>query len=106
MLVGDAAHPMLPSLAQGAVQSLEDAVAIADCLSGARTVEEAGQQFFTNRIARTTRVQAESAANVRRFHHADTPFGALLYTGMALVGTVAPDILHRRNDWLFGADVI
>ncbi len=105
ILVGDAAHPMLPSLAQGAVQSLEDAVALADSLDSLDTVEAAGLKFFADRIARTTRVQAESAANVRRFHQADTVYGALLYTGMAVTGTIAPTILHRRNDWLFGADI-
>ncbi len=76
VLVGDAAHPMLPSLAQGAVQSLEDAVVLADYLTRETDVETACRSFFEQRIARTTRVQKESAANVRRFHHGGTAFGA------------------------------
>jgi salicylate hydroxylase len=59
-LIGDAAHPMLPFLAQGAGQSLEDAVTIAHCLraAGERGIPTALINYDRLRRPRTTRVQS------------------------------------------------
>jgi salicylate hydroxylase len=71
-LVGDAAHPMRPYLAQGAAMALEDADQIGHCL---RAVSErqvavplALQQYAQARWARVARVQRRSARNGRIFH--------------------------------------
>jgi salicylate hydroxylase len=60
-LLGDAAHPMQPFLAQGACQTLEDAVCLADML--ARYEDDIGKAFIAyeeTRIPRTARVQRMS----------------------------------------------
>jgi len=62
-LLGDAAHPMTPNLGQGACQAVEDAVALADALEGAPSIEEALRAYEARRVPRTRRFVLES----RRF---------------------------------------
>lgn len=66
-LVGDAAHPMLPFLAQGANQAVEDAVTLAVFLAapGAEDVAAALQRYERQRRPRTTAVQAASRTGAR-----------------------------------------
>lgn len=63
-LLGDAAHAMLPFLAQGACQSLEDSIVLAECLKrhGAGAIEEALRDYEIRRRPRTTKVQAAARA--------------------------------------------
>lgn len=63
-LLGDAAHAMLPYLAQGACQSLEDAFVLAECLKrhGAAAVEAALADYEIRRRPRTTKVQVTARA--------------------------------------------
>ena len=68
-LVGDAAHPVLPFLAQGGVMALEDAVVLAHCL--ARQPNDAADALKSYEAARRARVAAIAAAsrrNGRIFH--------------------------------------
>lgn len=99
VLLGDAAHPMLPSLAQGAAQALEDAVALAARLDGAADIPAALRAHFAARRARVERVQAEARANLRRFHSD----GPLFRAGVAAAHALAPGWFSRRLDWLYGA---
>lgn len=69
VLLGDAAHPMLPHLGQGANQAIEDGVALAKFLEGRNSDEIAGllpryQQF---RRVRTDMIQAEARQNGLRY---------------------------------------
>jgi 2-polyprenyl-6-methoxyphenol hydroxylase-like FAD-dependent oxidoreductase len=61
-LLGDAAHPTLQSLAQGACMAIEDAVCLAELLDGTSgdRVEAAFKQYVDARYLRTARVQYES----------------------------------------------
>jgi salicylate hydroxylase len=73
-LVGDAAHPMLPFLAQGANQAIEDAVALAACLRGAASggdVEHALCRYEAMRRPRTEEIQRRSRDNTRNLHLPD-----------------------------------
>jgi len=69
-LVGDAAHPMLPYLAQGAGMAIEDAVALADALDGgdAAAVPAALMRFAEARWQRNAQVQARARRNGGIFH--------------------------------------
>jgi salicylate hydroxylase len=67
-LLGDACHPMLPFLAQGACMAIEDAVVLARCLTSFEDVGHALQRYERLRIARTTRAVRGSAENAKRFH--------------------------------------
>ena len=102
VLLGDAAHPMLPSLAQGAVQSIEDAYVLAQELGRSKTVATGCEAYFTQRIERTSRVQKGAATNVGMFHRRSCLSQVSTYFPMWLANAFFPSLLHRRNDWLFG----
>ena len=68
-LLGDAAHPMLPYLAQGAGMAIEDAQALAQCWSQAElSVEQRLQAYAQARWQRVAKVQARARRNARLFH--------------------------------------
>jgi salicylate hydroxylase len=74
-LLGDACHPMLPFMAQGAAQAIEDGATLAACLTtfGMGDVCETLRRYEALRLPRTSRVQAMSALNKTRFHLRDGP---------------------------------
>jgi salicylate hydroxylase len=74
-LLGDAAHPMLPAMAQGAAQAVEDAQTLADCLRTAtpRTAGSALLDYQRRRRARATRIQQLSRRRPGDYHLADGP---------------------------------
>lgn len=67
-LLGDAAHSMLPFLAQGAVMAIEDGYVLARCLKE-HPVKEALQRYEAARRERARRTVEGSAANIQRFHN-------------------------------------
>jgi 3-hydroxybenzoate 6-monooxygenase len=61
VLLGDAAHPTLQSLAQGACMAIEDGLCLADCIAAANGDHEAAFRRYENaRTVRTARVTLES----------------------------------------------
>ena len=68
-LLGDAAHPMLPHLGQGANQSIEDAFALAAALKDAAAADVPGalRRYAQVRRRRTDVVQANSRRNGERY---------------------------------------
>jgi salicylate hydroxylase/6-hydroxynicotinate 3-monooxygenase len=65
VLIGDACHPMLPYMAQGAGSSMEDAVVLARCLAASEfDFSEAFRRFERNRKERTSRIQLGARQNV------------------------------------------
>lgn len=103
-LIGDAAHPMVPSMAQGAVQAIEDAWVLADELDQTPDVADGLRRYFDRRIARATAIQRTSARNLRRFHLRE-PYATGLYSGLGLVSWAAPGLLARQYDWIYGHKV-
>ena len=72
-LLGDAAHPMVPFLAAGAGQSIEDAWTFARVLSRRKDdVPGALLEYERRRLPRTTRIQAGARAAVKLMHEAET----------------------------------
>jgi salicylate hydroxylase len=71
-LLGDAAHPMRPYLAQGAGMAIEDAAELGRCLAGAKDgaamAVDALRTYAANRWARCARVQSRAERNGRIFH--------------------------------------
>jgi salicylate hydroxylase len=73
-LLGDACHPMLPYMAQGAAQAIEDGAALAACLKHAAfDIPSAFRAYVALRKPRATGVQERSRANSMSFHLPDGP---------------------------------
>ncbi|MEA2856305.1 MAG: hypothetical protein QOH98_626 [Methylobacteriaceae bacterium] len=97
-LLGDAAHPMLPHLGQGANQAIEDGFALAVFLQG-RQADEVGDilpRYETFRRARTDLVQAEARKNGLRY---DSRSGSLEQRDKEIADAA---ILRK---WLYDYDV-
>jgi salicylate hydroxylase len=96
-LLGDAAHPMRPYLAQGAGMAIEDAQALAQSLStGSASVIQQLQAYAEQRWARNARVQARAIRNGRIFHAAG-PVAWGRNLSMRLMGERLMDV-----PWLYG----
>ena len=102
-LLGDACHPTLPMLAQGAVQAIEDGYLLGRALDDVPDVEEALGRYEAARQARTARVVRGSAENAARFHNPSLadPEGAAAY----VTREWAEDRVVQRYEWLFRYDV-
>ncbi|MEM9429510.1 MAG: FAD-dependent monooxygenase [Pseudomonadota bacterium] len=101
-LLGDAAHPMLPFLAQGAAMAIEDAWVLAACLED-RTVEEGLARYARIRRPRVGRVQRTAARNAQ-IYHAKGARAAVLRFGIRTAARL-PGGLLASLDWLYGDDV-
>ena len=105
-LLGDACHPTLPFLAQGAAMAIEDAFVLArECHRLASDIPAALLAYHRKRIARTTRVQAGSRANMKTFHRRFAPMRLATYGPMWMAGRMSPGFVRSRLDWLYGHDV-
>jgi salicylate hydroxylase len=97
-LLGDAAHPMLPYLAQGGAMAIEDAAVVAQCL--AQTPDDptvALQAYWAARYARASRVQRLAARNGARYHLSGV---RAMVRNMAMRALGGARLLHHY-DWLY-----
>lgn len=98
-VLGDAAHPILPFLAQGAVLALEDALVLADCMSAARDdIPTAFVRYGGRRAARARRVVEASRRNGRIYHLS----GVGATARDAAMRWLPPERLIAGYDWLYG----
>jgi len=67
-LLGDAAHPTLPYLAQGAAMAIEDGAVLTRTLTMTDSIPEALQIYQRNRVDRTAKIVLQSSANRELFH--------------------------------------
>ncbi len=104
-LIGDAAHPTLPFLAQGANMALEDAWCLADCLSKAETQKDGLARYQQRRLQRVPRVIATANGNAKKFHLSNPLIRRAAHTVLSLGGRFAPDQMLHQFDWLYGFDV-
>jgi salicylate hydroxylase len=73
-LLGDACHPMLPFMAQGAAQAIEDGATLAAVLAqSGEDVPQALGRYESLRLPRTARIQTTAAGNKTRNHLPDGP---------------------------------
>lgn len=101
-LLGDAAHAMLPSLAQGAVMAMEDAEELAHALHTQSTTEEALRQYEQRRISRCRKVQQVARDNLEFFHQSSGLKDRLSLRVLALMGQGAESVIANRYGWLYG----
>jgi salicylate hydroxylase len=98
-LLGDAAHPVLPFLAQGAALAIEDAATLGSLLSRNTTdVVTALSAYESSRLERARRIQAEARRNGRIYHA-----GRLVSFGRdKIMGHLGPEDMAKRYDWIYG----
>ena len=96
-LLGDAAHPMLPFLAQGGAMAIEDAAVLAQCLSSTDDPARAMRAYERARQPRVTHVQREARHNSWRYHLS----GPLALARDLTLAALGGERLLRRYDWLY-----
>jgi salicylate hydroxylase len=96
-LLGDAAHPMLPFMAQGAAAAIEDAVSLGRHLQNVEDIAPALRAYEAARASRTIKLQNASVENGRA-HHAN---GVKRFVRDLLLPRLGGTQLVRRNDWIY-----
>lgn len=103
VILGDAAHPTLPFLAQGASMALEDAWLLADRLAHL-PVPQALTAYQSARKPRCTRIVAAANGNAKTYHLSGLQ-RSITHTALRLGGKIAPNLALNRFDWLYDYDV-
>lgn len=99
VLLGDAAHPVLPFLAQGAVLALEDATALAACIAEQTgDVSIALRNYERTRRQRVRRVAEASRRNGRIYHMS----GISAFARNTAMRMTPPNRVMAGFDWLYG----
>jgi salicylate hydroxylase len=104
VMLGDAAHPTLPFMAQGAVMALEDAWVLGDSLAVAG-LDEGPALFQARRRHRAARVIEAANANARNYHYANPLLRFVGHGALRLAGRVSPETVLGRYDWIYDEDV-
>ncbi|MBC7133595.1 MAG: FAD-dependent monooxygenase [Roseovarius sp.] len=104
-ILGDAAHPTLPFMAQGACMALEDAWVLADALSRAGTLAGGLARYQARREGRVRRVVAAASRNAWKYHLAAPPLRWAAHAALRLGGALAPERMIRQFDWIYAHDV-
>lgn len=98
-LLGDAAHPTMQYLAQGACMALEDAVCLAAELAGAEgDIRAALRRYSDARVVRTARIVLQSRAIGDHVYH---PQGAHALVRNAILAGKTTEALHGDLAWLY-----
>jgi salicylate hydroxylase len=97
-LIGDAAHPVLPYLAQGAALAIEDAAVLTRALADHAEVPAALAAFAAARTGRVRRVQRAARDNGRTYHAG----GLVAFIRNAVMARLGPDGMRDRYAWLYG----
>ncbi|MDX5594626.1 FAD-dependent oxidoreductase [Pseudovibrio sp. SPO723] len=97
-LIGDAAHAMLPFMAQGAAMGIEDAYILSSAIEKLGTTSEAFAAYEKARKPRVARVVRQAINNERIYH---LPMPGYFARDMVLK-TSSPESLLAKFDWIYG----
>lgn len=100
-LIGDAAHPTLPFLAQGANLALEDAWVLADCLTNRSDLN----RFTEIRRPRAAKVVNAASGNAWKYHLHPGPVRWVAHHALSLGSRLLPGRLMGQFDWIYSHDV-
>jgi salicylate hydroxylase len=104
VILGDAAHPTLPFLAQGASMGLEDGAILARLLDSL-PLDAALSRYQSLRAPRTARIIGAANKNARNYHLSG-PARSIAHAGLRGLSALAPNAMLRRFDWLYGYDAM
>jgi salicylate hydroxylase len=103
-ILGDAAHPTLPFLAQGANLAIEDAYVLARSCDENASLDAGLRAYQSARRARVVRAIGAANANARNYHLRG-PKRMVAHAGLRTLGRFAPDAFLNRMRWLYDHDV-
>jgi 2-polyprenyl-6-methoxyphenol hydroxylase-like FAD-dependent oxidoreductase len=104
-ILGDAAHPTLPYLAQGANMAIEDAWVLAEEMDRHDDLQAGFAAYQKRRIGRVRRIVRAADSNTGIYHMSSPLIRGLTHGAMRLLGGVSPARMLGRFDWLYGHDV-
>lgn len=103
-LLGDAAHPMLQYLAQGACMAIEDAVCLGHVMQRHDgNIAKAFDDYTARRVVRTARVQTDSRLIGDHIYH---PAGASALARNSALKAMSLDQIHDKIEWLYGGTAL
>ena len=104
VLLGDACHPILPYLAQGASQAIEDAFELSIRIQKSFKNHDLGKElknYTTNRAPRVEKVRNASRLNARLFHLKNPISAFFFHLLLRIVSNMYPKILLKRFSWIY-----
>jgi salicylate hydroxylase len=101
VLLGDAAHPTLPFLAQGANLALEDAWVLAQVVKAGQDL----RQYQALRKTRASKVVGAASGNAWKYHLRPGPVRWAAHTVLSVGSAIAPGLMMKQFDWIYGHDV-
>lgn len=101
VLLGDAAHPTLPFLAQGANLALEDAWTLAGVIEAGLPLE----RYQDLRKPRCTKVVEAASGNAWKYHLHPGALRWAAHRALSLGSHIAPGAMMRQFNWIYGHDV-
>ncbi|NIY99728.1 monooxygenase, partial [Salipiger sp. HF18] len=104
-LLGDAAHPTLPFMAQGANMALEDAWTLAACLAADADQARALGLYQSRRRNRCERIVSAANGNAWKYHLRNPLLRGVAHRGLGLAGRLMPQRMLQQFDWIYGHDV-
>lgn len=105
VLLGDACHPMLPFMAQGAAMAIEDAYVLAESVMK-NSLPDALACYEIGRKSRATSIQNMSKNNAALYHMHGGVFGRMKLNAVRVASTLAPNVIQSKLDPVYGYDVI
>jgi salicylate hydroxylase len=102
VLLGDAAHPMLPFLAQGAGMAIEDAYVLTRCLEQAPDdLIKATDRYLLRRRDRTAKVQHQARRNMTLYHVRNPLIQLCRHQYLSFLGKSNPEHFNKSLAWLY-----
>ena len=101
-LLGDACHPTLPFLAQGATQALEDGWQLAAGLAAAQDIDAGLAQYQAARKPRADKIVQAATTSGRLYHYHSPIMRLARNAALRAVSAFAPRVMTRRFDWIYG----
>jgi salicylate hydroxylase len=103
-ILGDAAHPTLPFLAQGANLAIEDAYVLARCCDEHAGLDAGLRRYQQLRRARVVKAVEAANKNAKNYHLGGVR-RLVAHAGLKTMGKVVPNAFLGRLSWLYDHDV-
>ena len=105
ILIGDAAHPTLPFLAQGAAMAIEDSFVLASKIFEFSNSSVAFKEFRRERFPRVQRVVLASTKNAHIFHLSNIISRRVFQVSLRFLSKFFPHLLVKRFNWIYDHNV-